>query len=248
MDIEGYGDVRTLEEALEYAQEGTLIKMCEGVHFSCAVIKIGGIRIEPYYKDRAVYLLGNYGPTIKIDVPMDDPNDENEATLKQVSIKRIVMAHNGEAIAKHFKELNLSIPDIHKRPNVACLKDMKLDPSMNTIILINSGSLILRNCLLTLQALAKDITRKVPCIVGLPGTHLTIVNCEFVGSKINLTAALVTVNATKVCVSMSRFTKFIGGAVYSVAEGKDLDAGVFGSEYLMQDCKFDECSLMAVYL
>lgn len=157
------------------------------------------------------------------------------------------MAHNGEAIAKRFKELNFSKPDIHKRPNVSCLKDMELGPSMNTIILINSGSLLLRNCLLTLQALPKDLTRKIPCIVGLPGTHLSIVNCEFVGSKINLTAALVTVNATKVVVSMSRFTKFIGGAVYSVAEAKDLDAGVFGSEYLMQDCKFDDCNLMAIY-
>lgn len=74
--------MRTLEEALEYAQEGTRIKLCEGVHFSRAVIKIGGIRIEPYYKDRAVYLLGDDGPTIKIDIPMDDPNDENEAALK----------------------------------------------------------------------------------------------------------------------------------------------------------------------
>lgn len=197
--------MRTLEEALEYAQEGTLIKMCEGVHFSRATIKIGGIRIEPYYKDRAVYLLGDDGPTIKIDVPMVDPNDENEATLKQVTIKRIVMAHNGEAIAKYFKELQLAKPDIHKRPNVKCLKDMKLEPAMNTIILINSGSLLLRNCLLTLQALPKDLTRKVPCLVSLLNTHLSIINCEFVGSKINLTTAIVTVNAASVVISMSRF-------------------------------------------
>ena len=75
VDIEGYGDVTTLSEALELAQEGTVIKLCEGVHICKATIKVGGIKIEPYYKDRPAYLLGDEGPAIKIDVPMDDDQD-----------------------------------------------------------------------------------------------------------------------------------------------------------------------------
>jgi hypothetical protein len=70
--VEGYGDCRTLDEALELAQEGTIIKLCEGVHMCRSTIKVGGIKIEPYYKDRPVYLLGDEGPTIKIDVKLDD--------------------------------------------------------------------------------------------------------------------------------------------------------------------------------
>ena len=68
VDIEGYGDVQSLDEALELAQDGTVIRLCEGVHISRTVITKGGIKIEPYYKDRLVYILGNEGPALKIDV------------------------------------------------------------------------------------------------------------------------------------------------------------------------------------
>jgi hypothetical protein len=46
------------------------------------VIRQGGIKIEPYYKDRLVHLLGSDGPTIKIDVALDDPYDNEEAARK----------------------------------------------------------------------------------------------------------------------------------------------------------------------
>ncbi len=75
------------------------------MHICHATIRQGGIKIEPYYKDRLVYLLGAEGPTIKIEVPMEDPTDAEEATKKQVIMKRIVFSHNGEAIVKRFKEL-----------------------------------------------------------------------------------------------------------------------------------------------
>jgi hypothetical protein len=64
------------------ASEGTVIKLCEGVHLCRSVIRQGGIKIEPYYKDRLVYLLGSDGPTIKIDVALDDPYDNEEAARK----------------------------------------------------------------------------------------------------------------------------------------------------------------------
>ncbi len=74
--------MQTLDEALELAQEGTVIKLCEGVHLCRAIVKKGGIKIEPYYKDRLVYILGSEGPAIKIDVPMNDPDDQEEASKK----------------------------------------------------------------------------------------------------------------------------------------------------------------------
>lgn len=72
VDLDGYGDVTNINDALAIATEGTVIKLCEGVHFCKSTIKVGGIKIEPYQRDRPVYLLGDEGPTIKIDVPMDN--------------------------------------------------------------------------------------------------------------------------------------------------------------------------------
>jgi hypothetical protein len=142
-----------------------------------------------------VYLLGDEGPTIKIDVSMDDYSDTVEAGRKMVILKRLVLSHNGEAIVKNFKELQFPELDYHRKPNVKTVKDMRIDPFMNTIVMLHHGSLLIRDCLFTLTSLPKDLTRKVPCLVALPKTHLCIINSEFVGCNGNLTTAIVSINA-----------------------------------------------------
>ena len=67
VDMEN-GDVKSLEEALELAEEGTVIKLCEGVYTCNVKITKPGIKIEPRDKDKPVYLLGNDGPVIKVDL------------------------------------------------------------------------------------------------------------------------------------------------------------------------------------
>jgi hypothetical protein len=52
-----------------------------------------------------VYILGSEGPALKIDVKMDNPDDPEEASKKQVILKRIVLAHSGENIVKNFKDM-----------------------------------------------------------------------------------------------------------------------------------------------
>lgn len=250
--MEGFGDVQTLDEALEMAQEGTVIKLCEGVHLSRATIRKGGIKIEPYYKDRLVYLLGNDGPAIKIDVPMDDPDDLEEASKKQVILKQIVLAHTGEAIVKNFKDMQLpkAFTDIlKKKPNNKVLREMYLEPDMNTLVMVKSGGILMRNCLLTLRTLPKELKRSVPAFVALPKTHVSIINCDFIGgSGQNLTQALVFMNPSTVILSICRFTRFRGGAVYAVCEAKDPINETRGTEFLMQDCKIEEGAITGIYL
>lgn len=55
-----------MEEAIERAEEGTVIKLCEGVYTCGVVIKTPGLKIEPRDKDKPVYLLGNEGPVIRV--------------------------------------------------------------------------------------------------------------------------------------------------------------------------------------
>ena len=82
---------------------------------------------------------------------------------------------------------------------------MRIDPNMNTVVVVEQGSLLVRDCLFTLRSLPKDLTRKVPCIVAFPGTHLNIINSEFVGCTGNLTAGLVVINAASCVISMCKF-------------------------------------------
>jgi hypothetical protein len=248
VDAEGYGDVTTLHEALELAVEGTVIKLCEGVHICKTTIRKGGIKIEPYYKDKPAYLLGDEGPTIKIDVKLDNYQDPEEASRKLVILKRLVLTHNGEAIVKNFKEMQFPDFRIPEKPNVKCLKDMRIDPSMNTIVLIEHGALLIRDCLLTLTSLPKDLARNVPALVALPKTHLNVINSEFNGCHGIQTVGIVSMNAHSVVISTSRFKGFRGGAVYSVASEADTVKAKKATEFLIQDSQIDECQLMGIYL
>jgi len=89
------GDIKSLDEALEIAEEGTIIKLCAGVYTCNVKITKPGIKIEPRDKDKPVYLLGNDGPVIKVDLK----------DKQYVVIKRLLLAHSGINIAAKFKEI-----------------------------------------------------------------------------------------------------------------------------------------------
>lgn len=91
-----HGDIKTLDDALKIAEEGTIIKLCEGVYTCNVTITKPGIKIEPRDKDKPVYLLGNDGPVIKVDIKDKD---------KFIVIKKILLAHSGINIVAKFKEV-----------------------------------------------------------------------------------------------------------------------------------------------
>ena len=97
------GEVKSLDEALKLAEEGTIIKLCEGVYTCNVKITKPGIKIEPRDKDKPVYLLGNDGPVIKVDLK------EKEHF---VVIKKILLAHSGINIVAKFKEVQKSGGDM----------------------------------------------------------------------------------------------------------------------------------------
>ena len=88
------GPVNTLEQAIELAEEGTLIKLCEGVYTCNIKITKPGLKIEPREKDKPVYLLGNDGPVIKVDLK----------DKQYVVIKKLILAHSGINIGSRFRE------------------------------------------------------------------------------------------------------------------------------------------------
>lgn len=88
---------------------------------------------------------------------------------------------------------------------------------MNTVILVKRGGLILRNCLISLRSLPKNLSSKIPCFVALPNSKVNIVNCEFMGNDNNLTSGCLLINSDTV-MSSCRFTNFKAGAIFSVAE------------------------------
>lgn len=83
--------------------------------------------------------------------------------------------------------------------------------------MVQSGGLILRNCLISLRSLPKNLVSKIPCFVALPNSRVNIVNCEFMGNEHNLTSGCLFINSD-VVMSSCRFTNFKAGSIYTVAE------------------------------
>lgn len=117
------GEIKSLEEALAIAEEGTIIKLCEGVYTCNVKITKPGIKIEPRDKDKPVYLLGNDGPVLTIDLK------EKEHF---VVIKRILIAHSGVNIVAKFKEVQNATQAVGddtadvRKPNVKYISEFDI--------------------------------------------------------------------------------------------------------------------------
>eukprot|EP00347_Sterkiella_histriomuscorum_P010714 403375204 len=130
------GEVRSLEEALQLAEEGTIIKLCEGVYTCNVKITKPGIKIEPRDKDKPVYLLGNDGPVIRVDLK------EKEHF---VVIKKILLAHSGINIVAKFNQVQaqsqLSEETMARKANVKYLSEYDIQKDMNTVIMVQRVAL-----------------------------------------------------------------------------------------------------------
>lgn len=84
------------------------------------------------------------------------------------------------------------------------------------MVMVQRGGLIMRNCLISLRSLPKNIRPKVPCLVAMPNTRVNLVNCEFMGNDYNLTAGCLFVNADLV-MSSCKLSNFKAGALFSVS-------------------------------
>ena len=109
---------------------------------------------------------------------------------------------------------------------------------MNTIVFMQRGGIILRNCLFSLRSLPKNIKSKIPCLVGMPNTRINIVNCEFMGNDYNMTSGCVFIYSD-VVMSSCKFMSFRSGAIYTVSN----DEG----DVEIKDCEVTKCGLVGIY-
>ena len=64
----------------------------------------------------------------------------------------MLLAHSGVDIAAKFKEALLMNDTVFQtKANVKCLQEFEIDKNMNSIIVVESGGVILRGCLLSLR-------------------------------------------------------------------------------------------------
>ena len=77
------------------------------------------------------------------------------------------------------------MPDVEYRPK-ACVKtlaEFEISRNMDTIICLNSGGVILRECELTLKSIPNGLNQKFSALVSFPHTSLNLIGCEFLGNE-----------------------------------------------------------------
>ena len=104
-----------------------------------------------------------------------------------------------------------------KKANPKTVTNFDINTNMDTVVLVKKGGLVMRNCLVSLRSLPKNLIQRVPSLVALPNTSVNIINCEFMGNEHNITAGCVFANSADVVMSSSSFSYFKGGAIFSIA-------------------------------
>lgn len=66
---------------------------------------------------------------------------------------------------------------------------------MDTVICVNSGGVILRECILSLKSIPNKLNQKFTSLVSFPSTSVNLIGCEFIGNETDHTAGVISINS-----------------------------------------------------
>lgn len=81
--------------------------------------------------------------------------------------KRIIFAHSGIKLPEKFKEALQNI-DHRKSACVKALAEFDISRDMDCVVCLNSGGLILRECVLSLKTIPNRLNQKFSAVVTFP--------------------------------------------------------------------------------
>ena len=84
-----------------------------------------------------------------------------------VNFKRIIFAHSGIKLTEKIKEAQQDI----KYRQKACVKSLSeydISRDMDTVICVNSGGVILRECVISLKSIPNRLNQKFSACVSFP--------------------------------------------------------------------------------
>ena len=66
---------------------------------------------------------------------------------------------------------------------------------MDTVICVNSGGIILRECIISMKSLPNKLNQKFCSVVSFPQTSLNLIGCDFIGNETDQCGAAITINS-----------------------------------------------------
>lgn len=219
-------DYPTIQEAINAAEENTLIKVDEGLYRENLVITKPNIFLEPK-KTSEVYLVGKNGPTILVDIPVEGGNTVNIQGFKITNkgIRKVSSTQN-----TNVSEYNLS----QYRDVLRMAADTEKSPEAECLIYVKRGMLSIYDCHFTCNLFFKTSGKFVSCVYAAANAQCMINECHFKGSTTCVTNGITSFEGN-VSVRNSDFRGFLGSGVTYVMTPRNI-----GSVTL---CKVSECYL-----
>jgi len=151
------GPITTLDMAIEFAEENSIIRLAAGVYTLDRAITKPNLTIEQKDKDGQCIIIGNEKAVVNVKLKKGE----------LVVFKRIIFAHSGIKLTEKIKE---AMTVVEYRPNV-CVKSLDefdISREMDCVVCINSGGVILRECVISLNTIPNTLKQKFCAIVSFP--------------------------------------------------------------------------------
>lgn len=174
--------------------------------FSKPILKKGLI-FEQMDQDKKVYIIGNEGPVVNVVLNAGE----------SVVFKKIIFMHSGNNMMSRFKENAPNEPKYIMKPCKKSIAEFEIQPQSDTILFVHSGSLIMKDCVLSMRSLPKHLKTKLSSVIAMPETVINFNNCEFQGNETNHDCGILSFNGD-CTISSCSFTQFGAGAIYTIAK------------------------------
>ena len=207
----------------------TTIYLVEGVYTCAKPITKEGIIVQKRDIEKEVYLIGNEGPVLNINLKTDD----------YIVFKDLIITHSGMCLSAKFKENAPNEPRYTMEPSYKCIREFEIKDEMDTICYVRKGGVMFRNCTLTLKSHKKKLKSRIPIIVTFPKTFINLTSCTVLGNEENHNAACILMNSD-VFISDTKFHDFRAGAIYCLANPDNTVE--------IQDSVIQNCQVMGIYL
>lgn len=125
--------------------------------------------------------------------------------------------HSGAQIQSKFREAAPYEPKYSTKPGAQAIREFEIEENMDCLLMVKSGGVILRDCLLTMNSLPKRLRCKYPCIVTMPKTFINMTSCEVRGNMQNFNAAAIFINS-HIFISDCTFSDFRAGCIFSLGK------------------------------
>ena len=228
------GTYGTLDEALEGVDPYTTIYLTEGVYNITEPITKPGLIIEKRDKDEKVYIIGNEGPVIKVELESGD-------FINYVTFKNLIILHSGASIQYKFKENAPQEPKYCMEAGHKAIREFEVNDEMDTVCFVASGGILFRNCTLSLKSHPKKLKSRLPVLVSLPNTLVNLTSCKMIGHESNHNCGCIHINS-HVFISDTEFTNFNAGGIYCLAKPKPVN------KVKIMDSQISNCKVMGIYL